>query len=65
MTDDERKAIEHELELETRFVQRQQLMKRLWRLSSNRPYKKSMTIRNDKPAQLSQDTELGKARPLD
>ena len=65
MTDDERESLERELERETRFVQRQQLMKRLWHLSSNRSYEKLLTIRNHKLAQRSQDTELDKDRAFD
>jgi hypothetical protein len=34
MSDDEREAIERKLEHETRFLQRQELMKRLWRLTN-------------------------------
>jgi hypothetical protein len=63
MNDNEREAIERELERETRFLQRQELMKQLWRLSNNslppRKVEKPTTTtdagQNTRPSGLSRE----------
>ena len=57
MSDDEREVIERELERETRFLQRQELMKRLWRLSHNglvpgKVQRPTIAVDSNQPTQL-------------
>ena len=55
MTNEEQDAVERELARETQFLQRPELMKRLYRLVRRRPDGIPATVRFDSPCSDSQE----------